>query len=74
MLVGGDLNWDLRKSHETEFIKFMRTQLGLELSNDITTSTSRNLTCIDAVYYCHFKQLETHKYFLFFSILLFIIY
>ncbi|CAI6350723.1 unnamed protein product [Macrosiphum euphorbiae] len=47
MIVGGNLNLDLRGSHGTEFIEFMRTELGLELSNDIATSSSRNSTCID---------------------------
>ena len=47
MIVGGDLNLDLRRSHGTEFIEFMRTELGLELSNDLATSTSRNSTYID---------------------------
>jgi hypothetical protein len=32
MLVGADLNLDLRGSHGTEF---MRTELGLELSNNL---------------------------------------
>lgn len=34
MLVGGDLNLDLRGQHRPELIKFMRTKLGLELSNN----------------------------------------
>jgi hypothetical protein len=37
MLVGADLNLNLRGSHETEFIEFMRTELGLELSNNLAT-------------------------------------
>jgi len=49
IIVGGDLNLDLRESHGTELIKFMRTELGLELSNDLATSTSRNSTGIDAI-------------------------
>jgi hypothetical protein len=49
MLVGGDLNLDLRGSQGTEFIEFMRTELGSGLSNDLATSTSRNSTCIDVV-------------------------
>jgi hypothetical protein len=32
MLVGGDLNLDCRGLHETEFIDFMPTILGLQLS------------------------------------------
>ena len=47
MIVGGDLNSDLRGSHGTEFIEFMRTELGLELNNDLATYISRNSTCID---------------------------
>jgi hypothetical protein len=55
MLVGGDLNLDLRGPHGTEFIEYIRTELGLELSNDFVTFTSRNSTYIDAVFYRHIK-------------------
>lgn len=67
MIVRGDLNLDLRESHGTEFIEFMRTKLGLELSNDLATSTSRNSTCIDAVFYRHIEKLETREYVSYFS-------
>ena len=67
MIVGGDLNLDLRGSHGTEFIEFMRTELGLELNNDLATSTSRNSTCIDAVFYRHVEKLETREYVSYFS-------
>jgi len=50
MIVGGYLNLDLQRSHGTEFFEFMRTELRLELNNDLATSTSRNSTCIDAVF------------------------
>jgi endonuclease/exonuclease/phosphatase (EEP) superfamily protein YafD len=67
MLVRGDLNLDLRGSHETEFIEMIRTKIELELSNGLATSTSRNSTCIDAVFYRHIEQLEMREYVSYFS-------
>lgn len=64
MLVSRDLNLDLRGP---EFIPFMCVKLGLELSNNLEISTSRNSTCNDIVFSCHIKQLETPKYILYFS-------
>jgi len=67
MIVDRDLNLDLRGSHETEFIEFMFTELGLELSNDLATSTSHNSTYIDAVFHRHIEQFETSGYVSYFS-------
>lgn len=67
MIVGGYLNLDLRGSHGIEFIEFMRTELGLELSNDLATSTSHNSTCIDAVFYQHIEKFEVREYVSYFS-------
>uniref|UniRef100_A0A2S2R201 Uncharacterized protein n=1 Tax=Sipha flava TaxID=143950 RepID=A0A2S2R201_9HEMI len=68
MLVGKNLNLDLRGSHGTEFIEFIRTELGLELSNDLATSTWRNSTCIDAVFDRYIEQLKMHEYVSYFSV------
>jgi len=38
MIVGEDLNLDLRRPHETEFIEFTHTEIGLELSYDLAIS------------------------------------
>lgn len=51
MLVDGGLNLDLRGVHGSESIESMRTEVGLGLSHDLGTSTSRDSTCIDAVYF-----------------------
>lgn len=70
MLVGRDLNLNLRGVHGNEFIGSMRIELGIDLSNNVgtsTTSTSRNLTYIDAIFYRHIKQLETREYISYFS-------
>jgi len=67
IIVDRDLNLDLRGSHGTEFIEFMRTELWLELSNDVATSTSHNLIYIDAVFYWHIDQFETSEYISYFS-------
>lgn len=50
MLIDGYLNLDLRRVYGSEFIELIRTEVGLELSNDLGTSTSLNWTCIDAVF------------------------
>jgi len=40
----------------------MRTELGLELRDDLVVSISRNSTCIDAVFSRHIEQLERREY------------
>lgn len=58
MPVGGYSNLDLRGAHGS---KFMRTELGLWLSNDLGTSNSHDSTRINAVFYSHIEQLETRE-------------
>lgn len=68
MLVGGDFNLDLRGPHGPQFIEFMRTELGLQLTNDVAISTSRNSTCIDAVFSPrHIEHFKTREYISYFS-------
>lgn len=67
MIVSGDFNLDLTGPHGAEFIAFMREELGLVMNNDLAISTSRNLTCIDAIFSRHIDNLETRHYISYFS-------
>lgn len=67
IILSGDLNLDLCSPNGAEFIEFMNTELGLQLSNDSSISTSRHSTCIDAVFSRHIDHLETRHYISYFS-------
>lgn len=67
IILGGDLNLDLRSTDGANFIEFMHDRLGLVLNSDLAVSTTRSSTCIDAVFSRYIEHFETKAYISYFS-------
>jgi hypothetical protein len=61
IIMGGDFNLDLRGHDGATFIEFMKKELGLEIKNNIAISTTRNSTCIDAIFSRYIDITLKHK-------------
>jgi len=67
IILGGDLNVDLKSAECVEFLYLMRDNWKLELNNDPAISTTRGNTCIDAVFTRHVEHLQTMTFISYFS-------
>lgn len=67
MILGGDVNIDLKSDNGKEFLEFLQENWHLQLNNDPAISTTRNNTCIDGVFTRNIDQLQTQNYISYFS-------
>lgn len=67
VIVSGDFNLDLKSAHGTRFTTFMKDQFDLILNTDAQYSTTKNSTCIDAVFSRSIKKINSKVYISYFS-------
>jgi len=60
-------NVNLKTDKGAELITFMRDTFNLELNNDPAVSTTKDMTCIDAVFTRHIDHVQTMNYISYFS-------
>ena len=66
IILAGDFNINLKSKEGVQFIEFMKDTFDLQINSDPALSTTRNGTCIDAMFTRH-VGMETQNYISYFS-------
>jgi hypothetical protein len=67
IILSGDFNIDLKKQENQSFVDFMEDSFGLELNSNANISTTRESSCLDAVFTRNLHNIDTTHYITYFS-------
>ena len=67
LILVGDFNVNFNTEIGNSIITFLETEWNLQMSNNKTLPTTRNQTCIDAIFSRNVGHIETFRYVSYFS-------
>lgn len=67
IILSGDINMDLKKKENEQFVNFMEETFGLTLKTNPGLATTRGGSCIDMVFTRHLDKIDCKNYVSYFS-------